>query len=577
MRLINCVTGCMEEFVGSKIPDYAILSHTREEDEITYFEPGGWNDWPAARKGYWKIQLTCRLARERHLKYAWVDTCCIDKKSSAELSEAIKTMHKWYERAAVCFVCLSDLDDGESLETTLPTCRWFGRVWTLQELIAPKDVLFFDNTGAFRGSKADLVDTLSRATTISPEILLHQRPLRSVAVAEKSAWAAHRSTTRIEDIAYSLLGIFDINMSLLYGEERKAFRRLQEEIIRTTPDTSIFAWRSPVPSKKQSPKSLYSGLLADSPRAFARDRPIIKRPYHPRVDMAVTSIGIKISIRLVWHHLPPSRQVAKYVLPLDCGDARGNFYGIVRRKCGPSEFLRKSPNLLLENPDEMRDRSSRVIERYLLTKLPDCDCCPDRSPRAFSIGHLRSHALQISMPENIRIAGAWPVGSFDNHDRVFFLINTSNMHMAALEIESVPTDVAAPGAASFSCVFYAVGWSGDGAESLPCTIIDRSKFPTIVDHIEHLFSTSNPQSIDVRAILHQYRIPICSSVRLWEGHSATLSFRASLVENQALCRNALWRVEFHLEEGRALKSLYGPGTSQEKTGLPSRPPNYADP
>ncbi len=102
MWLLNAHTGCLEEFFGDKTKPYAILSHTWEDEEISFRDLQ--NGKYAGKKGYEKIQKTCALAIEHGLDYAWVDTCCIDKSSSAELSEAINSMFRWYQRSEVCFV-----------------------------------------------------------------------------------------------------------------------------------------------------------------------------------------------------------------------------------------------------------------------------------------------------------------------------------------------------------------------------------------------------------------------------------------------------------------------------------------
>lgn len=245
MRLINAATLELEYFASShNVPAYAVLSHTWEDDEVLFQEM---TSNPAAarqRKGYRKILKAAELAIARGLSHVWVDTCCIDKSSSAELTEAINSMFRWYERADVCLACLSDLpaDVGLDAPGGLAACRWFTRGWTLQELIAPRHVDFFDEAWNFRGSKADLADRITRITGIEKGVLDYTTPLADLAVAKRMSWAAKRQTTRIEDIAYCLLGIFDVNMPMLYGEGEKAFIRLQEEIIKTACDLSIFAW-----------------------------------------------------------------------------------------------------------------------------------------------------------------------------------------------------------------------------------------------------------------------------------------------------------------------------------------------
>ena len=204
------------------IPPYAILSHTWEDEEVTFEAMRT----PACQnmKGYQKIAMTCRLASEANISYAWVDTCCIDKSSSAELTEAINSMYRWYQRAAICYAFLSDLEPampGEkssiTATATLRDCRWFTRGWTLQELIAPRQVIFYDRAWQSRGSKSELAEILSEITNVDIEVLQHTKPLSALSTAQKMSWAAERETTRMEDTAYCLLGIFDVNMPLLYG------------------------------------------------------------------------------------------------------------------------------------------------------------------------------------------------------------------------------------------------------------------------------------------------------------------------------------------------------------------------
>ncbi|KAM5546210.1 hypothetical protein V8D89_000336 [Ganoderma adspersum] len=192
-----------------------------------------------------KIREACRVARENGYRYLWIDSCCIDKTSSSELSESINSMYQWYALADVCYAFLSDVpaeEDHWAEDSLFRACRWFTRGWTLQELIAPLFVMFLAQDWAAIGSKDDLAELVMEITNIDYNALLHIEPLDKFSVAQRFSWAANRETTRVEDRAYSLLGIFDINMPTLYGEGERAFRRLQEEIMRRTPDQSLFAW-----------------------------------------------------------------------------------------------------------------------------------------------------------------------------------------------------------------------------------------------------------------------------------------------------------------------------------------------
>ena len=247
IRLINTTTLRLEVFTSQDVPKYAILSHTwTADEEVSYQEASRITsdpDYPAAaRSGYRKILDTCRQAKSDGYPYAWVDTCCIDKTSSAELSEAINSMFKWYTEAAVCYVYLADLSTSSTWRDLLKNCRWFSRGWCLQELLAPDgdNLRFYDRSWELVGTKTELKLDIARITGINDDVLAGIRLLRTIPVARRMSWAAKRNTTRVEDMAYCLLGIFDVNMPMLYGEGERSFMRLQEEIIRWSNDLSIF-------------------------------------------------------------------------------------------------------------------------------------------------------------------------------------------------------------------------------------------------------------------------------------------------------------------------------------------------
>ncbi|KAI0767143.1 heterokaryon incompatibility protein-domain-containing protein, partial [Fomes fomentarius] len=198
-----------------------------------------------------KIRRCCELAERHGFKWVWIDTCCIDKSSSAELSEAINSMYQYYALARLCYAYLKDVEmpptyPGLAGRRRLPPqfhrSRWHTRGWTLQELIAPQVVLFLSQSWSILGSKADLAQELENITRVPAKVLTLEISPAVMSIAQRMSWVAGRETTRIEDEAYCLMGIFDINMPTLYGEGRRAFRRLQEEIMKRTSDTTIFAW-----------------------------------------------------------------------------------------------------------------------------------------------------------------------------------------------------------------------------------------------------------------------------------------------------------------------------------------------
>jgi hypothetical protein len=231
-------TFSLARFSANRIPPYAILSHTwgAEDEEVTFQDimcSSG-----LAKAGYAKI-LFCRdQAKQDNLKYFWVDSCCIDRSSSQELSEAINSMFNWYKSAERCYVFLSDVSNSAGADDTharrwksfFKTSRWFTRGWTLQELIAPHSVEFFSKEGIRLGDKQSLAQTIHDITGIAIDAL-GGGDLSHFSNIERFSWAEGRVTTRDEDAAYCLLGIFDVHMPLLYSEGKiKAMKRLEEEI-----------------------------------------------------------------------------------------------------------------------------------------------------------------------------------------------------------------------------------------------------------------------------------------------------------------------------------------------------------
>ncbi|KAL7623180.1 hypothetical protein AAE478_006861 [Parahypoxylon ruwenzoriense] len=247
MRLLNVKNSQMTYFMSyADVPPYAILSHTWGEEEVSL------KDWETMsrpdvreKEGFKKLEYCCRQAARDGLEWVWVDTCCIDKTSSAELTESINSMFRWYRDAAICYAYLTDVPEDverSEIEKHLAKSRWFTRGWTLQELIAPLKVVFYSAAWQPVGTKSELSACISAITGIE-ETYLSGANLDRASVAQRMSWASRRRTSRDEDIAYCLLGIFDVNMPLIYGEGHKAFQRLQEEIMRAFPeDHTLFAW-----------------------------------------------------------------------------------------------------------------------------------------------------------------------------------------------------------------------------------------------------------------------------------------------------------------------------------------------
>jgi hypothetical protein len=548
MRLINTRTGLFEEFIGGNIPKYAILSHTWEEEgEVSFTAMSDPFSNYKNKRGYRKIDMTCRIASQAGLSYAWVDTCCIDKSSSAELTEAINSMYRWYQRSTICYAFLSDLPPASSLETALKGCRWFERGWTLQELIAPDEIYFFDRDWNYIGTKRGLVEDLSNITGISTSVLQHIQLLSSVAVAQRLSWAAYRDTTRIEDKAYSLLGIFDVNMPLLYGEEKKAFRRLQEEIIRSTADFSIFAWRMPSDTRntKGPDDRVFCGILAEAPIDFASCASFVTKPNHGRREFSVSNIGVKTQVQILYEPIP-GKHAARYVLPLTCSSTPQQSLGVRLRKCGPDQFIREDPWTLVEYTEQLFPNAPR--ERYLLTELPETNLHPD-SDMCLIIAQTRSHVLQIRLPAEMEIYDAWPWGRFDDEDQLFFVSGDSRWDSGSLRLSmNLTTHVGQRKTkVDLECMFYALGWSSLALSSLQCTLVDYRSITTQLNEAQSHVAAWDPDRHQVLEILMYHKIPR-SSFASWiipgTKTSALVSFTPTLMSDPSICQNMFWRIEF---------------------------------
>jgi hypothetical protein len=221
------------------IPPYAILSHTWGEDHEEVNFQDLTRGQGKTKAGYRKLLFCAQQAVRHGLQHFWVDTCCIDKSNNTELSEAINSMFRWYSKATKCYVYLSDVStndcdhinpSSQSWEPGFRNSRWFTRGWTLQELLAPSSVEFFCSRGNRLGNKSSLEQQLYEITKIAVQAL-QGTPLAEFGVDERMSWAKARQTKREEDKAYSLLGIFNVHMPLIYGEgTENAFHRLQKEI-----------------------------------------------------------------------------------------------------------------------------------------------------------------------------------------------------------------------------------------------------------------------------------------------------------------------------------------------------------
>ena len=321
MRLLNTTSLQFQEFFDEQRPKYAILSHRWGSDETSF------KDFSKGRKqdseGHQKILSFCEFAKARGHEWVWADTCkieplqshgllsphlqtsagCIDKSSSAELSEAINSMFRWYFDSDTCYAYLSDVNPTADYMDSFRKSNWFTRGWTPQELLAPAQVKFCDAQWNVFCDKRSKFHTISKFTHIEPEYLVGRGLAHTASIATRMAWASRRKTTRKEDVAYCMLGIFEINMPLLYGEGDKAFLRLQAELVRKSNDQSILAWH-PV-------TTVFNGghMLALSPRDFAYSANL--RVSGDRgLTYGVTQRGLELRVaREAWITHPRERKV----------------------------------------------------------------------------------------------------------------------------------------------------------------------------------------------------------------------------------------------------------------------------
>ena len=301
MRLVNKKTRELGWFTDDKTPPYIILSHRWIGAETSLQEFLLQRDLTDEHwsQGTAKVMRLCQEALSYPEDYVWIDSCCIDKASSTELQEAINSMYKWYENAATCIAYLEDVSlaaastSSGSIEDQLAKSAWFNRGWTLQEMLAPKKMVFVDCEWKALGDRNALSENLETITGVQKSFYGDRSAIMSATVAERMSWLSQRKTARVEDLAYCMLGIFDVNMNMLYGEGAKAFLRLQKEIIQEIDDESIFVWLNPSPFQPWE-----STALAPGPECFSacRDLKIRKDVWIEREPYRMTTKGLEIEL-----------------------------------------------------------------------------------------------------------------------------------------------------------------------------------------------------------------------------------------------------------------------------------------
>jgi len=462
MRLLDTQSLRLKEFVDNP-PPYAILSHTWEDEEVVFSDLPDL-DLAKTKKGFSKISNACLQAAKDKFPYVWIDTLCIDKSSSAELSEAINSMFAWYRESGKCYAYLSDVNDGG---TNFKSSKWFTRAWTLQELLAPRHVKvarmdgepaeagmeFFSENWAWLGTKRSLAKSISTATGIATEYLTG-RSLDMASVSMRMSWASERRATRAEDIAYSLLGIFDVNMPLLYGEGKtKAFRRLQEEIMKISEDETLFAWES-----AESALDAGSGnALASDPKDFIEAQDLVPFASDDLVGpYALTHRGLRMWLQLGIYdeRVRPLRSMVRiksqlklHAAVLRCHVAHDFDHVVVI----PLHHL--TANLYI------RDTTMTNVGLFPTKHLLDLNTIQEvyikttRIP-AITNSVRRRYGFLIRVPPGFTIANASPREAWDAEDRIFRVEkNAERLHCwrASLELRSWTQHSGSPIYLSLGC------------------------------------------------------------------------------------------------------------------------------
>jgi hypothetical protein len=372
MRLLNTSTITLEEFSSDSVPKYAILSHVWGPGEVSFQDMK--NGMARNLAGYLKIQGCCWQAFRDGWQYAWIDTCCIDKSSSAELSEAINSMFRWYENATVCYAYLPDVIaigvDWSYVTHGIPFTGtefegsiWFTRGWTLQELLAPSEVVFFDRNWNIMGTRDTMKERI-RSTTGIPIL-----EWKKACVAAKMSWASKRVTTRVEDLAYCLMGLFNVNMPTLYGEGHNAFIRLQLEILSKSDDESIFAWTADEGNWRDAVR----GLLASSPAAFSASADIARGGFDvDRPPYLMTNKGLSLELFLIRSE-ETLNGAALFIAPLNC--KRGEKHdplAIYLRRVYRDRYARVSVSRLVPwVPSRWEDPRIENVRTRIYVKQPE--------------------------------------------------------------------------------------------------------------------------------------------------------------------------------------------------------------
>ncbi|KIO10640.1 hypothetical protein M404DRAFT_128934, partial [Pisolithus tinctorius Marx 270] len=231
---------------------YVMFSHVWQGNEPSFQDINDvesksvWNlpDTPLNEK----LRNFCKEVRRLGHNWAWSDTCCIDKSTSSTLNQSLTSMYKWYANSVATLVFLAGVAH-PSKSGDLARSIWMTRAWTLQELLSPNVIFFYDSewkpylgdTGSNHKESPDIMQELADATEIPRGTIVTFSPA-DLGVHEKLRLASMRSATVEEDVAYSLIGIFKSDIRPQYGEGTDALGHLLEEIVARSGEVTVLAW-----------------------------------------------------------------------------------------------------------------------------------------------------------------------------------------------------------------------------------------------------------------------------------------------------------------------------------------------
>lgn len=352
MRLINTYTLQPCEFTVS-LPPYATFSHVIDEIGAPF------EDFAHIKRelccDIFKILVrACVQARDAGFAWLWNYAACVDRNSCAAQSEAINSLAQIYRNCGRSIIYLGDLNsklvEDEEVVERIAECRWMRNIWAIPQIIFSGAAYFYSSDWSLIGTKASLISHLSSIMGIDEPVLEDSNLLEEYSLARRMSWASEMTASRVEDFAYALVGLFDVSMSILYGDGQKAFLKLQEEIMRDTDDFSLMAW-------DKIDAQAYNGLFAHSPACFRRFRNGPTTPLRVNGEVQIQCKGITIQTSF-W------RTETGFFLPLESQDGSTCSIDLVYWN---GSFVRKGSQLYWDLPEPKNHEERKICVRRDVT------------------------------------------------------------------------------------------------------------------------------------------------------------------------------------------------------------------